>query len=149
MGLIKKSTLKGNMESHLSLSDQEFMHKFKTATLPSLLFNHEAHLRLAWLNIKRFGIKDGIGETCQQIKSYVKALEAENKFNKTLTVAATKAVYHFMLKSELDRFEDFIDTFKRLKFNFKDLMAAHYSYDIYNSEFAKKNYLAPDLLPFD
>ncbi|WP_350289185.1 hypothetical protein [uncultured Croceitalea sp.] len=137
------------MESHLSLSDQKFIHKFKAATLPPSLFNHEAHLRLAWLNIKRFGIKDGIVETCQLINAYVIALDAENKFNKTLTVAATKAVYHFMLKSELDSFEDFIDTFKRLKFNFKELMAAHYSFDIYNSEFAKKNYLAPDLLPFD
>lgn len=137
------------MESHLSLSDHKFIGKLKTATLPSSLFSHEAHLRLAWLNIKRFGIKEGTVETCLLIKAYVIALGVENKFNKTLTVAATKAVYHFMRKSELDRFEDFIDTFKRLKFNFKELMAVHYSFDIYNSEFAKKNYLAPDLLPFD
>ena len=73
----------------------------------------------------------------------------EDKYNVTLTIAAIKAVHHFILKSEANRFDAFIQVFPRLKSNFKDLMNQHYGIDIYNSTEAKHQFLAPDLLPFD
>jgi hypothetical protein len=36
-----------------------------------------------------------------------------------------------------------------LKYNFKDLMAAHYRTDIFNSPEAKREFIQPELLPFD
>ena len=137
------------MKAHFIFSDTEFLRQFESTILDPVLFNHEAHLRLAWLNIKRFGIETALIATCDQLLAYVTKLGAKDKFNTTLTIAAIKAVYHFMLKSKTDNFKDFIEEFPRLRDNFKDLMAAHYGFDIYQSEEAKKMYLAPDLLPFD
>jgi hypothetical protein len=79
----------------------------------------------------------------------VEFLGVTDKYNTTLTIAAIKAVYHFMLKSESDNFKDFIDEFPRLKYNFRELMASHYELYIFNSDKAKKEYLEPDLIPFD
>ncbi|MDT0605907.1 hypothetical protein [Croceitalea rosinachiae] len=137
------------MKSHFSLTDNEFLIQLETATLKPEFFDHQAHLRLAWLNINRFGIETAVKKTSFYLKKYVHSLDEQDKFNQTLTVAALKAVYHFKLKSKSTNFKNFIEEFPRLLYNFKDLMAMHYGFDIYHSEYAKKTYLAPDLLPFD
>jgi hypothetical protein len=85
----------------------------------------------------------------QLIQQYVAHLGAMDKYNATLTVTATKAVDHFLRKSKTDTFPEFIEEFPRLSHNFRELMAAHYGFDIYNSPAAKAAFLEPDLLPFD
>ena len=137
------------MEKHFELSDSELEKQFMLCELNPQIFTHEAHLRLTWINIKRYGIEKAESNIESQLANYVKSLGAEDKFNTTLTLAAIKAVHHFMLKSESDSFEDFIREFPRLKYNFKELISCHYGFDIYNSERAKAQFLEPDLLPFD
>ena len=137
------------MQDHFQLSDTDFLNRIKNATLDPQYFNHEAHLRMAYLLIEGFGIDNAIEMTCAQIELYATSLGAKDKFNRTVTIAAVKAVYHFLLKSKSDGFKNFIDEFPRLKFNFKDLLAQHYNIDIFNSEIAKSSFLEPNLLPFD
>lgn len=136
------------MENHLLLSDHEFEEQFKSCRLNLDLFSHEAHIRLAWIHINKYGIDQAINNICELLMNYVSHLGARNKFNKTLTVAAVRAVYHFMLKANFSTFETFINKYPRLKYNFKELIATHYAIDIF-SESAKKEYMEPDLLPFD
>ena len=137
------------MKDHFDLTDFEFEQKFETSSLDAGLFSHEAHLRLAWIHITKYGIDKALENIQLQLKAYVKHLGAASKYNKTVTIAAVKAVYHFILKSKSDNFQDFIVEFPRLKNNLKGLMDSHYGIDIFNSEAAKKEYLRPDLLPFD
>ncbi len=137
------------MKDHFDLSDLEFEQEFENCRLDPRLFDHEAHLRLAWIHITKYGIEKAIQYIQIQLKAYVKHLGAEDKYNTTVTVAAIKAVYHFVLRSKSDNFQDFIAEFPRLKNNFKGLMDSHYGIDIFNSEEAKKEYLDPDLLQFD
>ena len=137
------------MEKHFQLSDSEFEQQFIKCKLDPSDFTHEAHLRLAWININRYGIEKAEKNVDAQLKAFAEFLGVKNKYNKTLTIAALKAVNHFYMKSRTDNFKDFINEFPRLKTNFKDLMACHYGFDIYNSDIAKKEFLAPDLLSFD
>lgn len=137
------------MEKHFNLTDTEFEEQFENGSLDPALFCHEAHLRLAWIHLKKYGKEKAVQNICSQLVNYVNMLGASGKYNKTLTVAAINAVYHFMQRSGADNFEKFIAEFPRLKYNFKDLMAAHYKKDIYTSALAKKEFLQPDLLPFD
>lgn len=135
--------------NHLQLDDQEFEQQFRTCTLSPDLFNHEAHIRLAWIHLKKYGQEQAMQNIEDQLLYFVDNLGARDKFNKTLTIAAIKAVHHFMLKSEAVYFKDFIEEFPRLKYNFKELMSYHYRIDIFNSKKAKTKFLEPDLLPFD
>lgn len=137
------------MKSHFNLNDKEFEVVFRQSTLSPALFDHEAHLRLAWIHIDKYGIDSAIENICKQLRDYVKHLGAEDKYNVTVTIAAIRAVYHFKMKSESDNFIDFLLEFPRLKYRFKELLACHYKTDIFNSAAAKKNYLQPELLPFD
>ena len=137
------------METHYRLNDEQFLKQFESASLQPQLFNHEAHLRLAWLHIDCFGAECAIDNVTSQLRNYTKTLGAEDKYNETVTVAAVKAVYHFMLRSESKNFQGFIQEFPRLKTNFKDLLGAHYGFDVFSNEEAKSGFIAPDLLPFD
>jgi hypothetical protein len=141
----KRST----MEIHHTLSDAEFEVQFSDCTLDPALFTHEAHLRLAWIHIKQYGIDQAIGKVNAQLLRFVTHVGASDKFNKTVTIAALHAVHHFIKRSATDNFQDFIQEFPRLKTDFKALMRAHYAVDIFKSNKAKVDYLQPDLLPFD
>ncbi|UOY07325.1 hypothetical protein L0P88_01930 [Muricauda sp. SCSIO 64092] len=137
------------MEKHFELSDAEFEQKFITCELNPSHFSHEAHLRLAWIHIDNYGIEQAEKNIPYQLQKFVNHVGAKGKFNMTLTLAAVKAVYHFMLKSNSNNFKDFIAEFPRLKYNFKELMGHHYGFDIYHSNLAKTAFLEPDLIPFD
>ena len=136
------------MENHRKFNNSELISMINDCTLAPSNFTHEAHLRLAWIYLNNYELHEAIEHVNDLIFRYVAFLGAANKYNKTLTTAAIYMVFHFMNKSRFNTFEDFIAEFPRLKYNFKDLMACHYGFDIYNSENAKKEFLAPDLLPF-
>lgn len=137
------------MEKHYNLSDQEFERQFENCQLDPADFSHEAHLRLAWIHLDKYG-KERAEENIQtQLQKFVSHAGAKDKYNATLTLAAIKAVYHFKSKSKVTHFQDFIVAFPQLKNNFKELMKLHYSFDIFNSKNAKKRFLEPDVSPFD
>ena len=137
------------MEDHFKLSDGEFEKQFKHFQLDPSIFSHEAHLRLAWIHIHNYGIDEAIKNIQMQLQNFVAHVDAKDKYNVTLTVAAVKAVHHFMQKSQSSNFKDFISEFPRLKYNFKELLSYHYGIDIFNSKEAKSRLLEPDLLPFE
>ncbi|EAR01960.1 hypothetical protein [Maribacter sp. HTCC2170] len=137
------------MENHFELSDSVFEQQFESCELDSKLFSHEAHLRLAYIHIKKYREEKAIENVCKQLVAYVNHLGATDKYNTTLTVAAVKAVYHFMQKSKSNDFKGFIVEFSQLKFEFRRLMECHYGFDIFNSPAAKSTFLEPDLVPFD
>ncbi len=137
------------MEKHYELSDLDFEIQFADASLDPVLFSHEAHLRLAWIHITKYGIDKAIDNICSQIRTFATFHGDNDKYNETVIIAAVRAVYHFVLKSESGYFKDFILQFPRLKNKFGELLDSHYSLDIFKSELAKKKYMHPDLLPFD
>lgn len=112
------------------------------------MFSHEAHLRLAWINITKYGHQQAEVNVREQLYRYVCSQGAKDKFNLTLTLAAVKAVHHFVKRSHVNSFVEFMAEFPRLKYDFKALMDAHYGFDIYHSKRAKEQFLQPDLLAF-
>ncbi|RDB02764.1 hypothetical protein [Runella aurantiaca] len=137
------------MEKHFELTDEQFEQQFHDSLLALDLFTHEAHVRLAWIHVKKYGVEQALQNITTQLRAYVETLGATDKYNETLTVAAVKAVYHFYLRTEKGSFQEFILKNRRLKENFRELMNAHYATDIFRSPAAKKHFLAPELLPFD
>jgi hypothetical protein len=136
------------MQSHLQLTDNEFETQFLSCVFSPALFTHEAHIRLAWIHINKYGCQIAIENITTQLLNYVNVLGANSKYNHTLTIAAVKAVNHFINKSTSSSFAGFINEFPRLNTNFKDLIAFHYSLDIYNLEKGRLQFVEPDLVPF-
>lgn len=137
------------MNDHFRYTDEELEELFQLRKLKPAFFTHEAHLRLAFIHVRQYGETQAIENITKQIKAYAEGLGAYKKYNHTVTVAAIKAVSHFMKRSEADSFKELIAQFPRLKNNFKDLLSAHYSVNIFQDASARKTFLEPDLLPFD
>ena len=135
-------------KSHRDFDDATFLSLFAGQSLPPELFNHEAHLRLAFLHLQENDPEQAVEIVSRQILEYVKKLGAEDKFHATLTIAAVKVVQHFMKRAPLESFEALLRRFPRLSTHFKELITSHYSEDIFTNPTARKQYMEPDLLPF-
>ena len=135
-------------EKHHLLNDVQFEEKFQKCTLPPVLFTHEAHLRLAYIHVTKYGLKTAINNLCIQISDFERKFGDGRKYNKTITVAAIKVIYHFINKSKNLDFKNLLKEYPRLKSNFKTLIKKHYSLNIFIDKTAKHLFLEPDLLPF-
>ena len=127
-GDLQKITLISNdyqLNNHFDLSEEQFEQEFSNCRLAPNLFNHEAHLRLAWIQLKKTDLPTATDTVCTQLTNFVRHIGAEDKFNKTLTVAAVKMVHHFMQDALADNFFDFSLEFPLLKTNFNGLLASY------------------------
>ena len=123
--------------------------KFADKSVDPLVFSHEAHLRLAWIHINKYGVSKAIDNITRQIKAFAAHHGDHKKYNETITVASVKVVNHFIMKSKSTTFNGLISEFPRLKDQFMGLFNSHYSAELFRSVEAKINYIDPDLLPFD
>lgn len=134
------------MEEHRKLSNEEYEKLFEEGRY-DLPFTHEAHLRLAWIHIVRYGLVNAEKSIYEQFLSFAKSKNADAKFSKTITIASVKMVGHFIKRSRADDFWGFIEEFPQLKNEYKDLLASHYDTDIFNGEEGRNEYLEPKV-PF-
>ena len=135
-------------KSHKEFTDLEFEKLFSKADLDPELFTHEAHLRLAWIHISKYGLQQAEENVSNQIRAFVSKLGAEDKYNHTVTIAAIRAMNHFMLRTNRSDFSKFMIEHPRLLTHFKDLLLSHYKTNIFTSEKAKKEFIYPELIPF-
>jgi len=135
-------------EKHHLLTNDELEDKFSTCDVPAVLFTHEAHLRLSYIHITKYGLDKAIENLAKQIADCDNKYGDGTKFNKTLTVASAKVVSHFIEKAKTEDFNNFIIEFPELKYDFIGLLKTHYEIDIFNDKVAKQEYLEPDLLAF-
>ena len=136
------------MEKHFELTDEEFEQQFSSCLLNPSVFSHEAHLRLAWIYIDKYGLEQAKTKIQKQLQDFVSHVGATDKYHKTLTIVATHAVNHFKNQSKSANFQDFILEFPRLKNDFKGMISSHYSFNVFNSPKAKLEFIKPDLIPF-
>ncbi len=137
------------MEAHYKLTDEALIAALQEGSLKPELFSHEAHLRWGWLLLKMNNLDTAVEMAREQLKNYVSNLGLETKYNETVTTAAMLAIHHFRTRFPGPSFTEFIKKAPRLKTSFKSLMNTHYSEDIFSSPYAKRQFLEPDLLPFD
>ncbi|KPM49431.1 hypothetical protein [Jiulongibacter sediminis] len=127
----------------------ETIQSIQDFTLKPEDFKHKTHLRLAWELLCENEAAKAVYKACELLKAYTSHLGVADKYHQTLTVASIRTVRHFILKSKSSDFEEFLSEFPILENNFKGLIEQHYSLERFTHESAKKEYLEPDLLPYD
>ncbi len=136
------------IKDHYQYTDDEFEKVFESFKLKPGLFSHEAHLRLAYIHIRKYGREQTEINMCDQIKGYAESLGIYDKFNKTVTIASVKVMDHFMKKAKSKNFPGLMKEFPRLLTNFRDLLSQHYGFNVFADKQAKHEYIEPDLQPF-
>ena len=136
------------LRHHSDIDDTIFEQQFEAGTFPARLFSHEAHLRLAWIHLDRYGLDKALSNIRQQIRQLAIQVGVPDKYHETVTSAAVYAVHHFMQKAAYPDFPSFIEANAVLQNDFKDLINSHYSMDIFQNEAARETFIQPDIQPF-
>ncbi|NQZ79174.1 MAG: hypothetical protein HRT61_24100 [Ekhidna sp.] len=136
------------VKDHNQFTDDELEQKFETYRLKPGMFSHEAHLRLAYIHIVKYGAKQAEINMVNQIKGYAEFLGVFDKFNKTVTIASVKTMHHFISKSNGNSFKELTSSYPELLNDFKGILKKHYSFNVFADKQAKLEFIQPDLLPF-
>ncbi|MBK8503090.1 MAG: hypothetical protein IPL46_13280 [Saprospiraceae bacterium] len=134
------------MSSHSLLPDEVFIAQFEKCELDPKCFTHEAHLRLAYLYLQKFGTEEAIVKLCRGIARFDRVLGSGDKFHMTSTIASVAVLNHFIRKSNALDFHSLTAEYSQLKTEFKRLLNTHYSPLVLNSPRSKSEFILPDLL---
>ena len=134
------------MKNHYELNDEVFEKEFSECKMAEAIFNHEAHLRLAWIYIHKYGCRKAEIKVNEELVRYTKFLGAEQIYNKTVTTMAVRIVDRFAKKQEGITFKELLVANPELMDNFKGLIDQYYSVDVFKSSVAKAHFLEPDLM---
>lgn len=128
----------------MSEDDRDFRAAFEACTVTLAAFNHESHLRLAYVYLIEHGPAGAQRRMRDALASFLSAHGVPAaKFHETLTCAWVLAVSHFMSRSSSSSFAEFAANSQPL-LNSK-VMLAHYSAQTLFSPEARASYVAPDL----
>ena len=95
------------MEPHYQFSDAAFEKQFKHGLLHPSYFTHEAHLRLAWIHITKYGLENAIENITSQLEAFTKLNNEETKYNKTVTIAAVRGSFSFYIEVQVGQLQRF------------------------------------------
>jgi hypothetical protein len=124
--------------------DRAFRESFEACAVAPSEFNHEAHLRLAYVYLVEHGAQGAQARMRQALLSFLAHHQVPaSKFHETLTCAWVLAVSHFMSRAGSSSFAEFAANSQAL-LNSK-VMLTHYSAETLFSPQARASYVAPDL----
>jgi N-formylglutamate deformylase len=110
------------MQTNINIEDQAFVKSIEDCELAPIYFDHQAHLRLAYLVLTEHGLEQGVKKIQSLIFNYVSANGARGKYRKDLTIAAAKLVNCFMRRSDSADFQGFLSEFPELLSNFPEMV---------------------------
>ena len=127
--------------------DKDFLRAVETAEIKPEEFRHLAHLRYAFLCVKRDGVEAARERVCGTIQHLAKLWEVEEKFHRTTTEAMV-CLIHERVKER----EDWSGAEASLGDLHRDalgVLGQHYSSERLKEPQARLAFLKPDLLNFD
>ena len=127
-------------------TDQDFREAFESCKIPSEMFHHREHMRLAWIYSREYPHEQALARMVQGIKSFAKHHGAGAKYHHTITVAWMHLVRHAMRKApHAPGFNAFAAAHPHL-FHPR-LLEYYYSKARLQSNAARHVWIEPDLRP--
>ena len=135
------------MPSHqASDADLKFRSAFEACTIAPSEFNHEAHVRLAYIYLTEGDADSAVQKMRDALLQFLEHNNVpRSKFHETLTRAWVLAVQHFMNKSTSNSAANFIA--KNPELLDTKIMLTHYSASVLFSADARASFVEPDLDP--
>ena len=135
------------MKPHdLSQEDRNFRSAFEAYTVTPPQFNHEAHVRLAYVYLAEYDVESAVQRMREALLNFLEHNGIpRSKFHETITRAWVLAVRHFMNRSASTSSADFIA--KNQEVLDSKIMLTHYSASVLFSSDARASFVEPDLDP--
>lgn len=129
------------------MTDEEFLAAFEACTLPPEAWTHRAHVRMAWLYLRRFPLAEARELTGRGIRRFnATRLAKPLAYHETITQA-----YLTLISARLDPAEAF-ETFCARSGDLLDsqlgVLLRHYRRETLFSDAARDAFVPPDLMAF-
>ena len=125
-------------------SDQDFRDAFEALKIPSDMFHHREHLRVAWIYSRHFAYEQALPRILQGIQAFAKHHAANDKYHHTITVAWARLVSQAVRSApHAPDFNTFATTHPHL-LNPR-LLEDYYSTGRLQSDAARRAWIEPDL----
>lgn len=130
-----------------ALSDDQFLAAFFDRTMPPAGFNHQGHVRVAWLLLRRHPVDEVVVLACDGIQDLARHLGVPDKYHRTLSEALVRLMAHGGAARPELSWADFQQANHALMTDARGLLARHYSPEILASTLARTSFVAPDRRP--
>jgi hypothetical protein len=124
------------------VSDEQFLQAFEDGTLPKDDFTHAAHVRLAWICLRRDGFEAGSARVIRGIRAFAALHGATGLYHETVTRAWLALVA--AADDRAPSFEAFLAAAPQLRGRALD---RHYAPETLASDDARSRFVAPDREP--
>jgi len=135
----------GSAVASLALDDDAFIATFEQGGFGGDPFPHEAHLRMAWLYVTRFGAAAAVDRAAEGIRVQAKSKGQASLYHDTMTHAWVYLVAEAGARSPSVGFTEFLTRNPQLRD--RTLLLEYYSPDVLSSAEARMGWIASDLAP--
>lgn len=126
------------------LTDDELLRQFEDATLPTSLFDHRQHVRVAWLYVTRHGMPDAIASFSTALQRFATAKGAHNLFHVTITWAYLLLVNQRQQECAATEWNTFAARNPDLLVWKPSILDEYYTNDVLWSDHARRTFLMPN-----
>ncbi len=130
------------------MTDEEFLQGFEDCSIPRSLWTHAAHVRMAWLYLRRYRLDEVVPIVRTRIRRYNESLGNKTGYHETVTVAYLQLIDHRLDRQTADpTFSEFAEAHPDLLDRSLSALLAHYSRGLLFSTEAIERFVEPDLSP--
>jgi hypothetical protein len=130
------------------MTDDEFLLAFEECSLPQAEWTHRAHVRMAWLRLRRAALGEALTLAREGIQRYNATLDKTLAYHETITQAFMIVIDERMRRDGEASFDEFCARHPDLLDSKLSALLRHYRQETLFSMRARETFVAPDLEPF-
>lgn len=127
--------------------DAKTVEEFEAGTIDPDLFDHEAHVYVAWSYVQDYELKDAIVRFCSALRQLTIRLGIESKYHETITWFFIILIAERMSTRRSDDWHSFKCQNPDIFATGPSIVGRYYSRERLDSDLARRQFLLPDRLP--
>ncbi|OIM97939.1 hypothetical protein BFR57_09425 [Idiomarina sp. MD25a] len=130
-----------------SLSDDGFLESIAQGQFSRGDTDHNWHLRLAWIHLKRAPWPIALAEVVSTLRANQHIMSLNERYHHTITVATLRIMSQRLKEQSNSDFADFERQNADLVANLAGVLAEHYKPETLDSPAARRTFVSPDKKP--
>lgn len=120
---------------------------FESGSIDPELFDHEAHVYIAWLYLQQYDLEEAIAKFSSALRRLTKKLGIESKYHQTLTWFFLILIAERQASLKSDDWQSFRRANADIFATKPSIIKRYYSNERLDMSLARKQFLMPDRLP--
>src|SRR5271168_4369133 len=123
------------------MTDHGLISQFESCSLAEKDFTHTNHVRVAFLYLQRFPVKEAISEFSISIRRLATSYGKAERYHETITQAYMYIIHEQMVMQTANYWQDFSSANRELLQNGKTVLEQYYRPETLTSDLARMKYV--------